>query len=92
MSADVLTQATALAQGKVGERTSAELVDAFLTLDRLDVTTEAEFEAVSLVRSWLMDELGQRGDDGMLAAALDLCPLCWADLDAGACSDGCPLT
>lgn len=46
--------------------------------------------AAAQVRGWVQEELERRGQLDALAAALGVCPACWADLVGGACPECLP--
>ena len=74
----------AQARRLTARQSTPELLAAFLATE--DVTITAD---VARARGWMMDELENRGDLGLLAVALDLCPICWGHLDAHDTTTGC---
>ena len=86
------TAIPAKAAALLADRPTLDLVADFLTTDQVLATgpTADERAALFVTRRWLMDELDARGDLGLLAVALDLCPTCWAHLDQHDDPAGCP--
>lgn len=55
-----------------------------------DAVAEGDQEgwmAAARVRGWVQEELQRRGQGHALAAALGVCPACWAGLVNGACEE-----
>lgn len=46
--------------------------------------------AAARVRGWVQEELERRGQGHALAAALGVCPACWAELVGGVCQECLP--
>lgn len=64
----------------LAERDSLSLITDYLTTEAMPMTAE-----LAKVRGWITETLEERGDDGLLAIALGLCPSCWATTcDCGA--------